>query len=32
MRDRVSSRPSTATDSKMPGEMVDPLIATRIGW
>ena len=32
MRASVSSRPSSATDSKIPGETVDPVIATRIGW
>ena len=32
IRASVSSRPSSATDSKMPGDTVDPLIATRIGW
>jgi len=32
MRESVSSRPSTATDSKMPGDTVVPLIATRTGW
>ena len=29
---RVSSRPSAASDSKMPGETELPVIATRIGW
>ena len=32
IRARVSSRPSAATDSKMPGEIVFPPMATRIGW
>ena len=32
MRPSVSSRPSASTDSKMPGETVLPLIATRTGW
>ena len=32
MRASVSSRPSAATDSKIPGETVVPVIATRIGW
>ena len=32
MRASVSSRPRAATDSKIPGETVVPLIATRIGW
>ena len=32
MRATVSSRPSAATDSKMPGETVVPVIASRIGW
>ena len=26
------SRPSAASDSKIPGETVVPVIATRIGW
>ncbi len=32
MRLSDASRPSTASDSKIPGETVPPLIATRIGW
>ena len=32
MRARVSSRPSTATVSKMPGETARPASATRSGW
>jgi hypothetical protein len=32
IRASVSSRPRSATDSKIPGETVDPVIATRIGW
>src|SRR5215213_6106401 len=32
MRRSVSSRPSSATLSKIPGEIVVPAIATRTGW
>ena len=32
MRASDCSRPSTESDSKIPGETVDPVIATRIGW
>ena len=32
MRAIVSSRPSTESDSKIPGETVVPVIATRSGW
>jgi len=32
MRRNVSSRPSNATLSKIPGETVVPEIATRSGW
>ena len=32
MRASDSSRPSTASDSKIPGETEVPVIATRIGW
>ena len=32
MRTSVSSRPSAATDSKIPGDTVVPVIATLTGW
>ena len=32
MRASASSRPSAASDSKIPGETVPPVSATRIGW
>ena len=32
MRRSASSRPSSATLSKIPGEIVVPAIATRTGW
>ncbi len=32
MRWSVSSRPSSATLSKIPGEIVEPVSATRSGW